>query len=133
MAAVELNARVLQRIEITPELMILRVVPDGWELPEFKPGQFTVLGLPGSAPRHQLTRSFRGQVSREPVARVLDRGGFLQHRPPPALENEPRITQIYRIKRKIEYTRISVRCHAGQMGMTFRESCKWLKGCQRTA
>lgn len=48
------NAQVLQRIEITPELMILRVVPTGWEIPEFKPGQFTVLGLPGSAPRHPL-------------------------------------------------------------------------------
>ncbi len=55
MASPELNARVLQRIEITPELMILRVVPDGWELPDFKPGQFTVLGLPGSAPRHPIT------------------------------------------------------------------------------
>jgi len=49
------DARVLQRIEITPELMILRVVPEGWELPAFKAGQFAVLGLPGSAPRHSLS------------------------------------------------------------------------------
>jgi ferredoxin--NADP+ reductase len=31
--------------------MIVRIVSDGWQLPEFDPGQFAVLGLPGSAPR----------------------------------------------------------------------------------
>lgn len=46
-----LNSKVAQKVEITPELMILRVVPEGWELPDFKPGQFAVLGLPGTAPR----------------------------------------------------------------------------------
>ena len=51
MPAPELNAVVTQKIELTPELFILQVAPDGWELPEFEPGQFTVLGLPGSAPR----------------------------------------------------------------------------------
>ena len=51
MAARELNAIVAQKSEIAPGLMILRVVPDGWELPDFTPGQFAVLGLPGSAPR----------------------------------------------------------------------------------
>ncbi|MEW6742482.1 MAG: ferredoxin--NADP reductase [Planctomycetota bacterium] len=49
--AVTLNARVVQRIEVAPGLIILRVVPEGWELPDFEPGQFAVLGLPGSAPR----------------------------------------------------------------------------------
>ncbi len=34
--------------------MILRVVPDGWALPDFTPGQFAVLGLPGSALRCAL-------------------------------------------------------------------------------
>jgi len=52
---IELNAVISQRINVTPELMILRVVPDGWELPEFVPGQFAVLGLPGSAPRSELS------------------------------------------------------------------------------
>ncbi|NOZ78381.1 MAG: ferredoxin--NADP reductase [Acidobacteria bacterium] len=52
-----LNAKVLQRVDVTPELMILQVVPDGWELPEFSPGQFGVLGLPGSHPRHELCDS----------------------------------------------------------------------------
>lgn len=47
----ELNAVVTQRIDFAPGLMILRVAPAGWELPEFKPGQFAVLGLPSSAPR----------------------------------------------------------------------------------
>ncbi len=53
--ATKLNATVLQRVNITPELMILRVASDGWELPEFEPGQFGVLGLPGSHPRHELS------------------------------------------------------------------------------
>lgn len=48
----ELNAHVAQKIEVTPGLIILRIVPDGWELPDFAPGQFAVIGLPGSAPRY---------------------------------------------------------------------------------
>jgi NAD(P)H-flavin reductase len=51
MPADELNATVIQRIEVSPELVILRIVPRGWELPEFEAGQFAVLGLPASAPR----------------------------------------------------------------------------------
>jgi ferredoxin--NADP+ reductase len=47
----ELNAIVTQRIDFAPGLMILRVAPDGWELPTFTPGQFNVLGLPATAPR----------------------------------------------------------------------------------
>ena len=47
----ELNAIVTQRVEHAPGLLTLRIVPDGWELPEFTAGQFIVLGLPGSAPR----------------------------------------------------------------------------------
>ena len=34
----ELNAVVSQRIEVSPYLIILTVVPDGWELPDFTPG-----------------------------------------------------------------------------------------------
>jgi ferredoxin--NADP+ reductase len=51
MAAKEPNAIVTQRIEITPELIKMRVVPQGWELPEFTPGQFATLGLPGTTVR----------------------------------------------------------------------------------
>jgi ferredoxin--NADP+ reductase len=46
-----LNAIVTQRIDSAPGLMILRVAPEGWELPPFTPGQFAVLGLPASAPK----------------------------------------------------------------------------------
>ena len=49
------NAIVSQRIEVAPGLMVMRVVPDGWTLPPFRPGQFGVLGLPGSAPRCTLS------------------------------------------------------------------------------
>lgn len=53
MAKHELNTIVAQRIEVTPSLIKLRVVPDGWELPDFTPGQYGVLGLPSTAPRHE--------------------------------------------------------------------------------
>lgn len=51
----QLNAIVTQRSEVAPGLMILRVVPDGWALPAFKPGQFAVLGLPPDARRHPMS------------------------------------------------------------------------------
>jgi ferredoxin--NADP+ reductase len=51
MADRSLNALVLQKSEVAPGLMIIRVAPDGWELPDFTPGQFAVLGLPGAAVR----------------------------------------------------------------------------------
>ncbi len=47
----ELNAVVTQRVDFGPDLMILRLAPIGWELPEFRPGQYCLVGLPGSAPR----------------------------------------------------------------------------------
>ena len=47
----ELNCRIALRTELHPGLILVRVVPDGWELPEFQPGQFGVLGLPVSAER----------------------------------------------------------------------------------
>ena len=50
----KLNAVVTLRDEISPWLIILRVVADGWALPDFRPGQFAVIGLPGSAPRGTL-------------------------------------------------------------------------------
>ncbi|HNS18607.1 MAG TPA: ferredoxin--NADP reductase [Bacteroidales bacterium] len=49
-----LNAVVTLRNEVSPWLMILQVVPDGWEFPHYVPGQFTALGLPGSASRCAL-------------------------------------------------------------------------------
>ena len=43
MGKFDLNAVVQQRIEVAPGLMVIRVVPEAWELPEFTPGQFAVL------------------------------------------------------------------------------------------
>lgn len=46
----EMNATITKRQEINHGLLVVRVRPDD-ALSEFKPGQYTVLGLPGSAPR----------------------------------------------------------------------------------
>jgi ferredoxin--NADP+ reductase len=46
----QLNATIARRHEINHGLLVLRVVPDE-PLPPFTPGQYTVLGMPGSAPR----------------------------------------------------------------------------------
>ncbi|MCP3677948.1 MAG: hypothetical protein GY721_10285, partial [Deltaproteobacteria bacterium] len=58
----ELNAVVSQRIEVSPYLIILRVAPVGWELPDFTPGQFAALALPGSAPPLPLLGPGRGDA-----------------------------------------------------------------------
>jgi len=49
-----MNAVVTLRNEVSPWLMILQVVPDGWDLPDFVPGQYICLGLCGSASRCEL-------------------------------------------------------------------------------
>lgn len=49
--ATELNAILARRTDLAPGLAIFRVVPDGWALPQFTPGQFAVLGLPARSPR----------------------------------------------------------------------------------
>jgi ferredoxin--NADP+ reductase len=54
MAEQTLNAVVTLRNEVSPWLMILQVVPDGWNYPDYVPGQFAVLGLFGSASRCAL-------------------------------------------------------------------------------
>lgn len=46
-----LNAVVVDKVEVAPGLVVLRVAAEGWRLPEFTPGQFAVLGLPPEAPR----------------------------------------------------------------------------------
>lgn len=51
MSTDSLNAVVTHRIDINDGLAIFRVVPDGWELPNFLPGQFAALGLPPEAHR----------------------------------------------------------------------------------
>lgn len=49
------NAKVTERIEVAPGLIILKVEPVGWEAPDFEPGQYGVLGLPGSSARVELS------------------------------------------------------------------------------
>ncbi len=51
MAENKFNAVLTQKILVSPTLAIMRFVPDGWDLPEFEPGQYGVLGLPYSARR----------------------------------------------------------------------------------
>lgn len=46
-----LNSTLVGRTEVTPELLILQVRPDGG-VPDFKPGQYVALGLPGSSARY---------------------------------------------------------------------------------
>lgn len=57
------NAIVIQRMEVSPGLIILRVKPDGWALPSWKSGQFAVLGLPVSAPRVALSDEEDGELA----------------------------------------------------------------------
>ncbi len=45
------NAAITHRIDINSGLAIFRVVPEGWELPDFIPGQYAALGLPPEARR----------------------------------------------------------------------------------
>lgn len=49
-----MNCIVSQRIEITEDLIKLRIIPDDWEMPEFTPGQYSLLGLPGTSERHVI-------------------------------------------------------------------------------
>lgn len=67
----ELNAVITARHEVAPGLIVIRVAPDGWRLPEFTPGQFAVLGLPQEAPRCELA---------DPLEDVLPKPGALIRR-----------------------------------------------------
>lgn len=52
----EVNARLVQKVEISAGLGIFRVAPEGWEIPDFVAGQFAVLGMPDTAPRCDLAQ-----------------------------------------------------------------------------
>lgn len=45
-AADHFNATLLDRHDLTPELAVVTVRPDSGDVPEFVPGQYTLLGLP---------------------------------------------------------------------------------------
>ncbi len=55
MATTELNAVIGEVQLLSSETMILRVSPDGWEIPDYSPGQFVVLGLPADTPRIEIS------------------------------------------------------------------------------
>ena len=78
--AISLNAALITRRDIAPGLAVFRVAPTGWKVGEFKPGQFVVLGLPGSAPRcpeadPEETPAPADQVIRRAVPLRLPRSG----------------------------------------------------------
>lgn len=52
--AIDFNARVIYKNELTPSLMILRVAPLNGDVSEFKAGQYTTIGLPETAERSPL-------------------------------------------------------------------------------
>lgn len=47
----ELNGIITQVVQVSPIMKIFRIAPDGWELPDYKAGQFCALFLPASHPR----------------------------------------------------------------------------------
>ena len=78
----EPNAILTQKIEVSPGLAILRVVPEGWDLFDFTPGQFAVLGLDaplsgkptirpiGQLPRSRLRGHWRHTLNMESGTRL---------------------------------------------------------------
>lgn len=50
----ELNSIITNVIKVSPMMVIIRVKPVGWDLPEYKAGQFVVLGLPPEIKRYPL-------------------------------------------------------------------------------
>ena len=65
----ELNSIVTQIMRVSPINIILRVTPDGWEIPDFEAGQFAVLYLPGSAPRCENSRPEEQEVAPDKMIR----------------------------------------------------------------
>lgn len=47
----EYNSIITQIVQVSPIMKIIRVKPDGWQLPEFTAGQFVALGLYDEVPR----------------------------------------------------------------------------------
>ena len=64
-----LNATLVRRIDLTPELAIFHVLPDAG-VPDFLPGQYVALGLPGSAPRASY---FPPEIESHPAEKIIKR------------------------------------------------------------
>ncbi len=67
----KLNAIVSSIIKVSPSMRILRIKPDDWDFPEFKSGQFNVLGLYGSAPKvPEATKEYKEQKPEKLIKRA---------------------------------------------------------------
>jgi ferredoxin--NADP+ reductase len=56
----EYNSVITQIVQVSPIMKIIRVKPEGWELPEFTAGQFVALGLSEEVPRcEEATEEFK--------------------------------------------------------------------------
>ena len=56
----EYNSVVTQIVQVSPIMKIIRVKPEGWQLPEFQAGQFVALGLYEDVPRcAEATEEFK--------------------------------------------------------------------------
>lgn len=51
MAETTFNATIIQNDFMNPDLFIMKIKPEGWDIPDFKPGQYCAIGLPASLPR----------------------------------------------------------------------------------
>ena len=51
----EVNSIITNVIKVSPMMKIIRVKPIGWDLPEYKSGQFVVIGLPPEIERYDLS------------------------------------------------------------------------------
>ena len=51
----EVNSIITNVIKVSPMMRIIRVKPIGWKLPEYKSGQFVVVGLPPEIERYELS------------------------------------------------------------------------------
>ncbi len=47
----ELNCIIIQSVQVSPIMKIIKVKPDGWKLPDFESGQFVALALPPQVER----------------------------------------------------------------------------------
>ena len=70
--AVEYNSIITQIVQVSPIMKIIRVKPEGWELPKFEAGQFVALGLMDDIPRcEEATDEFK-----EPKPGKIIRSGY---------------------------------------------------------
>ena len=51
----EVNSIITNVIKVSPMMRIIRVKPIGWDLPEYKSGQFVIIGLPPKVERYALS------------------------------------------------------------------------------